>query len=140
MTQAPEMVSLSFELSWLQGHYAVARLPPDAPIPEWAASGAFTTVSRTPEELSIVCADHAVPDSVRREGGWACLRLHGPVAFGQIGVVASLARPLAEAGVGILAISTFDTDYLLVKVADAGRAERALRASGHEVCPLGADT
>ncbi len=131
---------MGFELRWLRGRYAIARLPPETPAPEWARSGEFTTISRTPEELSVVCAERAVPDAVRCERGWSCLQVQGPLEFGQIGVLAALTRPLAEAGVAIIAISTFDTDYLLVRAADAARAERAMRAAGHEVCPLEADT
>ncbi len=119
-------------LSVLPGTFAVCRLPADEPIPAWAG-GAFVSVTRTADELSVVCADEAIPEGVRHEGGWRCLKAHGPFDFALVGVLVSLLAPLAEVGVGVFAASTFDTDYVLVKDADLGRAVEALRAAGHEV-------
>ena len=122
----------SQRFSVLPGEWAVARLAADAPVPAWAAAPApFASVTRTSAELSIVAPAAAVPAGVRAESGWTVLRLQGPFAFDQTGILASFATPLAEAGIGIFAVSTFDTDYVLVKTARLSAALAALRAAGH---------
>lgn len=124
------MASLRFSI--LSGAWAVARLPAGDPVPAWAAGrSGFSSVTRTPDELSIVCPAEAVPADARAERGWAVLKLHGPFAFDQTGILASVARPLAAAGIAIFAVSTFDTDYVLVKSADLDSALQALAAAGH---------
>jgi uncharacterized protein len=116
-------------LTLLPDLYAVARLDPDAPVPGWV-TGPFTSVTRTGLELSIVAPHACVPGEVRVERGFRVLRFEGPFAFDAVGVLASVAGPLAEAGVSILAIGTFDTDYVLVKEADVPRVRAALEARG----------
>jgi uncharacterized protein len=108
------------------GNWAILRLAPDDPVPAWTASAVFCSVTRTRDELSIVCPESAVPESVRREGGWAILKLDGPFPFTAAGILASIAVPLARAGIAIVAIGTWDTDYILVKRADLARALEAL--------------
>ncbi|MCL4837181.1 MAG: ACT domain-containing protein [Thermoanaerobaculia bacterium] len=119
--------------SVVPGRFAVARLAADAPLPPWAAAapGPFLSITRTPEELSIVCPEGALPDGVRAERGWALLRLLGPFPFTEVGVLASFAAPLAAAGIGIFTVSTFDTDYLLVAAPQLGAACDVLLAEGH---------
>lgn len=112
---------------------AVSRLPPDAPVPDWATRGAFHAIVRTPAELSIVCSSEGVPPDVRAEKGWRCFSLAGPIAFDETGVLSSLAAPLAAADVGIFAISTFDTDYVLVPGRQMDAALLALESAGHRV-------
>lgn len=112
---------------------AVCRFNQDTPIPAWALSGTVFSITRTADELSVVCQQNLVPDGVRCERGWRCLRVAGTMDFSMIGVVASLSTPLAAAGVGIFVISTFDTDYVLVKNDDFSKAVAALRAAGHAV-------
>jgi hypothetical protein len=127
----------SLSLDLLADPLAVCRLDPASPLPEWA-DGEFVSVTRTAAELSLVCAQRSVPDGVRHEPGWRCFRLAGPIDFAQVGVLAALLVPLAEAGVGVFALSTFDTDYVLVKDADVPRAADSLRRAGHFVsAPLG---
>jgi hypothetical protein len=126
------MPSHTLDLLLLPGLYAVCRLPADAGTPAWAA-GQFVCVTRTAEELSVVCREDVVPKGSRCEQGWRCLRVAGTLDFSLVGVLASLLVPLAEAGVGVFCVSTFDTDYLLVKVADVDRAMLALREAGHRV-------
>ena len=116
-------------LTLLPDLYAVARLDPDAPVPGWV-TGPFTSVTRTGLELSVVAPHACVPEEVRVERGFRVLRFEGPFAFDAVGVLASVAGPLAEAGVSILAIGTFDTDYVLVKEADIPRVRAALEARG----------
>jgi hypothetical protein len=120
--------------SILDGTWAVARLPPGEPIPAWAVSAApFVSITRTPEELSIVGPESAVPAGVRCERGWTMMGLLGPFAFTEVGVLASFAAPLAAAGVSVFVISTFDTDFLLVKARQVAAARAALVAAGHEL-------
>jgi hypothetical protein len=116
----------------LEGELAVVRLAADAPVPAWAWHGALCSVTRSAEELSIVCESAAVPAALERvERGWRALMLRGPFAFSQTGVLASIATPLAAAGVSLFAISTFDTDYLLVKHDQLEHARAALVRAGH---------
>lgn len=112
---------------------AVCRLGEGAPAPEWATRGAFHAVVRSPGEVTVVCDAALVPAGVKSEKGWRCLGLKGPIPFTETGVIASIAVPLAEAGVGIFVISTFDTDYVLVPGARLEDARRALAAAGHGV-------
>ncbi|PTA68764.1 ACT domain-containing protein [Deinococcus arcticus] len=118
-------------LSLLPGRYAVVQLPPDAPLPTLA--GAFWSLTRTPDELSLVCAEDQVPPGATAADGWVALKLHGPFPFHLTGILAGVLGPLRDAGVGIFALSTFDTDYVLVKQAQQAGATAALRAAGHTV-------
>jgi hypothetical protein len=117
----------------LPGRLAICRLPPDAPLPEPSSQASFWSVTRTEEELSIVLPEEAVSAGWHAEGGWRCLKVLGPLDFGLTGILASLAASLAEAGVPIFAISTYETDYILVKEENLERAKYALLASGHSV-------
>ena len=119
-------------LTVLPGTFAVCRLAADAAVPLWAR-GAFVSVTRTVEELSVLCEAAGVPPDVRSEGAWRALSVAGPLAFEEIGVLAGLAAPLAEAGVSIFVVSTFDTDYVLVKSARLAAARTALEAAGYTV-------
>ncbi len=120
-------------LTVLEGEYTIHRLPPEAEIPPQALRGAFHALTRTADELSLVCpAEVAVPGS-RREAGWTVLKVEGPLDFGMTGVLSGLSGALAGAGVSLFAISTFDTDYLLVKTAALPWALTALRAAGYGV-------
>ena len=115
---------------------AVCRLPAEAALPAWAsAPGPFVTVSRTADELSITVVQDAVPDGVRCERDYRAVRVKGPLAPDLVGVLLSMAEPLAEAGLSMFAISTFDTDYVLVKEHDLAAALEALRGAGHQVAP-----
>jgi hypothetical protein len=116
----------------LNGSYAIVRLPADSRIPDWC-DGSFLSVTRTLDELSIVAAADLIPPGFRVEAGWSLLMVEGPLEFSEVGVLASLAVPLASSAVSILAISTFDTDYLLVRETDAERACEALAGAGHEI-------
>jgi hypothetical protein len=121
------------EIDLLSEHFAVVRLGPESGIPEWATSSSLFSVTRTPDELSITCPEAVLPASVAGTRGFRCLRVRGPLAFSEVGILESLARPLARAGVGILALSTCDTDYLLVAHDSIESAVSALTMSGHVV-------
>jgi hypothetical protein len=115
------------------GEFAVCKLPVGSPIPAWATAGDFFSVTCTADELSVGCRAEDVPDGVTGERGWCCLRVAGSMPFTLVGVLASLTVPIAHAGVGVFAVSTFDTDYLLVKATDRPQAVKALRVAGHVV-------
>lgn len=125
--------SLTLTLTLLPGQFAVCRLDAGAPVPEWATTGAFTSITRTADELSVVCPAENVPPDVRAEGPWRCLKVEGPLDFALTGILASIAVPLAEASVSIFAVSTYDTDYVLVTAAQVERAAEVLRQAGHRV-------
>ncbi len=111
----------------------ICRLSPHDPIPAWAVNDGFSSITRTLDELSIVCDSSAVPREINRCDGWRALRVSGKFSFDECGILATATAPLAEAGIPILAICTFDTDYILVKNVNLAAATRALSAAGHEV-------
>jgi uncharacterized protein len=118
-------------LSVLPETFAVCRLDRDSSVPTWATTTSFFSITRTADELSIVCPQNQLPDGIPCEGGWRCLKVEGPLDFALTGILASLAVPLAQAGISIFAISTYDTDYLLVK--DLNRAIATLTKHGHRI-------
>lgn len=121
-------------LTRLRESPAICRLAANSPVPAWtSAARGLVSITRTPDELSIACAEAVVPAGVKHESGWAAFKVEGPLEFGRTGVLASLLEPLARAKVSIFAISTFDTDYILVKAAQADDATQALRAAGQTV-------
>ena len=127
------MTDRCLELVILDDRLAICRLDGDGGVPSWAISGGFFSVTRTADELSVVCPESGVPEGVRAERGWIAFRVSGAMDLSVVGVLASLTAPLAGAGVGLFAVSTYDTDYLLVRDCDLGRAIDALRANGHVV-------
>ena len=115
----------------------MCRFASDARVPAWALEGGFFCVVRSRDELSIVCtedacSEHPLPDGAPVERGWVALKLEGPFSFSMTGVLASFLQPLAEARIPIFAISTFDTDYVLIKRENLEQAVVALGAAGHE--------
>ncbi len=110
---------------------AVCRLPAGTPLPEWSMRPGFFCVASTAEELSIVCDESRVPAGTQAEKGWVALKLQGPFPFTMTGVLSSFLSPLAEARIPIFAISTFDTDYVLIKHEHLEQAIAALAAAGH---------
>jgi hypothetical protein len=141
-------VTVRLRLSLLRERLAVCRLPAAAALPAWAAAPAagFSSVTRTARELSLVVPEAVLPEAVvgsggavgtldelRVEPGFRALEVAGPLDFSLVGVLASLTAPLAEAGVSLFAVSTFDTDYVLLREEDLPRAVAALTAAGHRV-------
>ena len=120
-------------LDVLPGRLAVCRLAPDAPLAPWMGEGVVSSLSRTTAELSVVCAEASVPEGVRVEAGWRALALRGPIDFALTGVLVRILQPLAEADVGIFALSTYDTDLVLVKEVQLADVVAALRDAGLEV-------
>lgn len=114
----------------LPGEFAVCRLSPDAAIPPWAG-GSFVNITLTDDELAIICLAERVPADIRADPGWRVLKLVGPFPFTATGVLASFASPLARAGISLLSIATYDTDYCLVKREVLDDAISVLVAAGH---------
>lgn len=122
------------KLQRLPGELAIARLPPIEPTPDWAHGTAlFVSVSRTTDELSVVCPAEWIPHDVVCSSGWVALKVIGQMDLSTVGVLASLADVLRDANVSIFAVSTYDTDYLLVPQSDADRSVQALMRVGHYV-------
>ena len=120
----------------LPGELAVARLAADAPVPGWASlapADGLVAITRTARELSVVCPDGDVPAGVTAERGWRALEVLGPLDLALTGILAALVAPLADHGVAIFAIATYDTDYVLVRTAQLDAALAALRGAGHRV-------
>jgi uncharacterized protein len=121
------------KFSRLKGPYAIVKLAADVAVPEWAARGEFSSVTRTAEELSIVCPADNLPIEVNSPLHWICWKLVGPFPFSETGVLLSFIEPLSSSGVPIFAISTYDTDYVLVQEEFEGAALDALQKAGHEL-------
>ena len=121
------------ELSLLPERLAISRLAADSSIPDWATQGPFFSVTRTSDELSIVTELSRVPAGIQSQPEWRALKVHGPFVLSEIGVLAALATPLAEAKISLFAISSFDTDYLLVAAETLSAAIPALSRAGHTV-------
>src|SRR5689334_4393310 len=118
----------------LRGAYAILRLEPNAPIPDWATQAEFSSITRSQDELSIVCPAQGVPAHLHSPRSWTCLKLEGPFPFSLTGVLLSFIQPLSDNGIPIFAISTYDTDYVLIQEEFAGKAITALQQAGHEFC------
>ncbi len=117
-------------LHWYPHALAVVKLSPDAPLPDLTGVGLFS-LTQTPQERSLVLPEAAIPPSaVAVSRGWRALAVEGPLDFSLVGILASLSTTLAEAGISLFALSTYDTDLLLVAQTDAARASRALEAAG----------
>ena len=125
--------AVTVALDLLPGEFAVVRLAPDVALPAWACEGAFWSLTRTRDEVSVVCLAAQVPAGERSAAGWRLLRFEGPFPFSAIGILASVAAPLAQAEISLMALSTFDTDYLLVQADRLEAAQAALLAAGHRV-------
>ena len=119
----------------LRGPYTICKLDAAAAIPDWAATGAFSSITRTSDELSIVCEEANIPPDTRVERGFSCLQLEGPFDFQAVGVLKSFLDPLAQSGVPIFALSTYDTDWILIQDKHWENALSVLIDAGHEMIP-----
>lgn len=129
MTTAPRR----FELTLLPELFAISQLAAIVPIPGWATQGSFFSVTRTSDELSVVCEHSRIPAGVRSQPGWSVLKVHGPFDLTETGVLSSLASSLAEAKLSLFTIPTFDTDYLLVASETVSAAINTLERAGHKI-------
>ena len=124
-------MSLDFKL--LPDLLVICRLPAGSDVPSWGMSGSFHSISWTEDETTIVCRQADVPEDVQSERGWRALMIVGPLGFKLTGILVKVAQPLAEAGIPIFVLSTFDTDYILVKDTSLSNAIESLVKSGHRV-------
>ncbi|HEY6769952.1 MAG TPA: ACT domain-containing protein [Candidatus Sulfotelmatobacter sp.] len=118
---------------WLGDHYAIVRLAANAAIPDWAIQDELVSITRTADELSIVCPTGNLPVDIQTPDHWRCFKLEGPFPFSQTGVLMSFIQPLSDNGIPIFAISTYDTDYVLVQEEFSEAALNLLQAAGHEL-------
>jgi hypothetical protein len=130
----PRRRSLPLKFRSLTGLFAICQLPATEPIPTWA-NGHFLSITHSDEELSIVCPQASVPAGIKADAGWVCFKLQGPFAFSQTGILTSFIGPLSANAIPIFTISTYDTDYVLVKEGFLPQALNVLRNAGHELLP-----
>lgn len=120
-------------LKLLKGRYGICRLDNDDFIPEWAKEGDFLSITKTPEELSIVCSQSSIPGNIKSERDWRILKVEGPLDFSLVGILAPISTILAQSGISIFAISTFDTDYILMKDSNVDKAIESLSKEGYNI-------
>jgi hypothetical protein len=113
--------------------FAISTLKRDTPLPGWATASEFFSITRTYDELSIVCPQGAIPAGVEINKNWRCLKVQGPLGFSITGILASLSMPLASEGVSIFVFSSYDTDHIMVKQYELDKAVEVLRKTGHSV-------
>lgn len=131
--QNEQTAAASYSISRFPETLAVVRLAAGAEIPEWAESSSIFSITATATETSLVCAGRSVPKKARHEKPFTAFSVDGPLDFGLTGVLVALLTPLAEDGISVFTISTFDTDWILVPTSQANRAEESWRRSGHTV-------
>ena len=124
----------------MENTFAICRLPANTPLPEWCVGDGFFSITHTPDELSIVCPEDRVPLDVPAERGWKCFRLQGPIPFSETGVLASFVQPLSDRAIPVFAVSTYDTDYVLVKNGWEQMALDALLKTGYKLMGHGASS
>ena len=127
------MSTPGFGFRVVAGEFAACRLPADAPLPGWAQGSRFCSVTRTDDELSVLCEAERVPSGVTIERGWRLLQVVGPLPFDAVGIMVAFVSPLAQAGVPVLTLATYDTDYVLVPGAKLSMALMALQRAGHHL-------
>ncbi len=127
------MPKIKLSLCVLGSTYGVCRFDPQSEVPSWSMQGDFYSISRTRDELSVVCQAALIPPAIKAEKDWRILKIEGPFAFTQIGILNAVTSVLAENGISLFAVSTFDTDYIMVKSADLLDAITALRLAKHSV-------
>lgn len=127
------MAEFKLTLRLLPDRYSVCRLDADSDIPRWATSGSFYSITRTQDERSVVCLEKNIPDDVRAEKDWRILQVAGLLDFSLTGILAAISSILAANEISLFAISTYDTDYILVKEKDIDRAIDALRCEQYRI-------
>ena len=120
------LIDKKLTLSLMPDSFAICKLSPDSAIPSWVVDGEFFSITKTPDELSIVCNEKIVPPGVAAEREWAAFKIDGPLDFAMTGILSSIASPLADARISVFVISTYDTDYILVKRENVEKVFKAL--------------
>lgn len=124
---------MKLSLTLIDEVFAICSLPKDSQIPEWVLSSNFYSVTRTFDELSVVCPQANIPEGTRYNKGWKCFKVQGPLGFSIVGILASLAMPLANSGISVFVFSSYDTDHIMVKEYDLEKAISVLTEAGHTV-------
>ncbi len=114
-------------LSVLPEVFGICHLAKNSPIPDWMRKPlGFSSITRTDDELSIVCSETKIPAGVLAEKGWQAFKVKGPLDLSLTGIVASLATPLAKAKISIFYVSTYETDFLFVEEKNFSKAKKIL--------------
>lgn len=127
------MMDGSLTLKLLAKTYAVCSLKKDDEIPVWSMIGDFLSITRTEDELSIVCEEKHVPQGMIYEGGWKILKVEGPLDFSLIGILAKISALMSKNNISIFVISTYDTDYILIKEGNINRAIEILKNENYNI-------
>ena len=127
------MLDLKLTLSILPETLVICQMDKDARIPDWLLASTFYSITKTAEELSVVCPQTNVPEGIKKDEGWRCLQVEGPLDFSAAGILASRTMPLAKEGISVFAMSTYNTDYLLVKERHLEKAVQILAQNGHRI-------
>jgi hypothetical protein len=128
-----DKTALRLTLIILRETFAICRLDKDAPIPDWAFQGGLSSITRTKGELSIVSPLINVPRGILCNQGWSCLKIKGPLDLSSTGIISSIAKTLEKEGISLFIISTYDTDYVMVKEKDLEKAVFALTEAGQRI-------
>lgn len=120
------MKKKNFKLSILPEKLGICHITKHFPIPEWVKEAFFSSITRTRDELSIVCPQEKIPKGVMFEKDWRAFRLEGVIDMHSVGVIASLSKPLADAGISIFNVSTYETNYVLVEEKNLEKAKKIL--------------
>ena len=131
------MQERQLQLSLLDEMYGICVFPNNAPIPEWVVTASLCSITRTKKELTIVCPQNIIPDEIEHDRNWRCFRIDGSFDLNQIGIISSLAVFLAQAGISMLVVSSYDTDYILVKEEKVEQAIAVLSDNGHLIFRTG---
>jgi hypothetical protein len=121
------------QLSLLDKIFGICVFANNIPIPEWAATASLCSITRTGKELTVVCPQNIIPADIEHDREWRCFRIDGSFDLEQIGVISSLAAPLAQAGISIYVVSSYDTDYILVKDEKVEQVIAVLSRDGHSI-------
>jgi len=127
------MKQRQLQLSLLKDKYGICTLPNTAPIPGWALTQSLASVTRTDKELTIVCHREIIPSQYQSDLNWRCFKIDGAFDLDQVGVISSISSPLAEAGISIYVISTYETDYFLIQEHNLEQTISVLSGSGHSI-------
>jgi hypothetical protein len=127
------MIQRHLQLSLLKDKYGICSLPNTAPIPDWALKESLISITRTEEELTIVCRQDLIPPQCKCDLNWRCFRIDGTFDLNQTGVISSISSPLANTGISIYCISTYNTDYFLVKEENVEQTISVLSDCGHSI-------
>jgi hypothetical protein len=124
-------MSIAVRLRSVAGVYGVARLDPASPIPGWFDGPGFSALMRAEDELTLVCLQERIPETIETERNWRCFRSLGPIPFNATGIVQALIEPLSTQDIGVFVVCTFDGEHILVADADWERSRRLLEQAGH---------